>query len=93
MKKVDEDHGPVEDMALTIAYLATQETATSSGAVFSIIAIGRIINFSEPAPIETIKINENSWTIEELIREIPEKLLKEFYPLEKGTNLHNLNGI
>jgi hypothetical protein len=78
MKKVEEDHGPAEDMAPFVAYLATKEAATISGAVFSITASGVITLFSEPAAIQTIKKDNSPWTMEELIKDIPGKLLKDY---------------
>ncbi len=83
MKKVEADHGPAEDMAPFVAYLATEEAAFISGAVFSITASGRITLFSDPAPIKTITKDDAPWTVEELIAVIPEKLLKDYVSIAK----------
>ncbi|MGD0876973.1 MAG: SDR family NAD(P)-dependent oxidoreductase [Anaerolineales bacterium] len=78
MKKVEDDHGPAENMAPFVAYLATKEAATVSGAVFAITASGRIALFSEPAEIQSVKKDDTPWTMDELIKEVPEKLLKDY---------------
>lgn len=82
MKKVEEDHGPAEDMAPFVAYLATEEAAFISGAVFSVTASGRVTLFSEPVPAQTIEKDGapggSPWTVEELIQQVPESLLKDY---------------
>lgn len=78
MKKVEDDHGPAEDMAPFVAYLATEEAAFISGAVFSITASGRITLFSDPAPIQTIMKDTAPWAMEELIEAVPKSLLKDY---------------
>ena len=78
MKKVEEDHGPAEDMAPFVAYLATEEAAFISGSVFSLTASGRVTLYSEPAPVQTIQKDGSPWTVEELIQQAPESLLKDY---------------
>ncbi len=78
VRKVEEDHGPAENLAPFLAYLATEEAATISGAVFDITASGRITIWSDPAPIHTIKKDNHPWTMEELITAVPEELLKGY---------------
>ncbi|MEK5163262.1 SDR family NAD(P)-dependent oxidoreductase [Paenibacillus sp. FSL R5-0527] len=78
MKEVEEAHGPAENMAPFVAYLATEEAAFISGAVFSITANGRVALYSDPEPAGEIKKNEGPWTVEELIKTVPENLLKDY---------------
>jgi 3-oxoacyl-[acyl-carrier protein] reductase len=78
MKKVEEDHGPAEDMAPFVAYLATEEAAFISGSVFSLTASGRVTLYSDPAPVQTIQKDGSPWTVEELIQQAPESLLKDY---------------
>ena len=78
MKKVEDDHGPAEDMAPFVAYLATDEAAFISGAVFSVTASGRVALYSEPAPLQTIQKDGSAWTVEELIQTAPESLFKDY---------------
>ncbi|MNW66885.1 short chain dehydrogenase [compost metagenome] len=78
MKEVEEAHGPAENMAPFVAYLATQEAAYISGAVFSVTANGRITLYSDPVSTHEIKKNDVPWTMEELIKVVPEKLLKDY---------------
>jgi len=78
LKQVEDDHGPAENLAPFIAYLATEEAAAISGAVFDITASGRITLWSDPAPVQTIQKDDSPWTMEELIETVPEKLLKGY---------------
>lgn len=78
MKKVEDDHGPAEDMAPFVAYLATDEAAFISGSVFSITASGRVTLFSEPVPAQTIRKDGSPWTVDELAAAVPEQLLKDY---------------
>jgi 3-oxoacyl-[acyl-carrier protein] reductase len=78
MKEVEDAHGPAENMAPFVAYLATDEAGHISGAVFSITASGRVALYSDPAPVAEIKKNDGPWTVEELIDVVPERLLKDY---------------
>jgi 3-oxoacyl-[acyl-carrier protein] reductase len=78
LKEVEDAHGPAENMAPFVAYLATVEAAGISGAVFSVTANGRIALYSDPVPAAEIKKADSPWTVDELIREVPEKLLKVY---------------
>ncbi|MCJ7585614.1 MAG: SDR family oxidoreductase [Anaerolineales bacterium] len=78
MKKVEDDHGPAENMAPFVAYLATEEATYISASVFSITASGRVTLYSDPAPTQTIRKDDSPWTVEELIKVAPEKLLKNY---------------
>jgi 3-oxoacyl-[acyl-carrier protein] reductase len=74
MKEVEEAHGPAENMAPFVAYLATGE----GGAVFSITANGRAALYSDPETAGEIKKSDGPWTVEELIKTVPENLLKNY---------------
>ncbi|MFB5678855.1 SDR family NAD(P)-dependent oxidoreductase [Paenibacillus terreus] len=78
MKEVEEAHGPAENMAPFVAYLATGEASFISGAVFSITANGRLSLYSDPEPACEINKNDDPWTVEELIKTVPENLLKDY---------------
>lgn len=77
MKKVEDDHGPAENMAPFVAYLTAAEAGHISGAVFSLTASGRVTLYSDPAPLQTIKKDDQPWTVEELISAAPEKLRRD----------------
>jgi len=76
-------HGPAENMAPFVVYLASEEAAFISGAVFSVTANGRVSIYSEPVQIQTIKKDNSPWTVEELIKVVPEKLLKDYESIAK----------
>ncbi len=78
LKEVEEAHGPAEDLAPFIAYLATEEAACISGAVFDVTANGRVALFSEPVQTSVIKKEGQPWTVEELIQAVPEDLCKDY---------------
>jgi len=78
LKKVEDAHGPAEDMAPFVAYLATQEANFISGSVFSVTADGRVTLYAEPVPAAEIKKNDGPWTVEELIGSAPETLFKGY---------------
>lgn len=75
MKEIDDAHGPAENLAPFLAYLATQEAAYISGAVFVVTGSGRISLFSDPTITKTISKDDSPWTLDELIKVAPEKLL------------------
>jgi 3-oxoacyl-[acyl-carrier protein] reductase len=81
MREVDAAHGPAEDMAPFIAYLATDEAAFISGGVFSVTANGRVALYSDPLPVAEIQHAGLPWTVEELSRVVPAELLKDYVPL------------
>jgi 3-oxoacyl-[acyl-carrier protein] reductase len=83
LREVEDAHGPAENMAPFVAYLATQEAAYISGAVFSVTANGRISLYSDPVPTNTIKKDDVPWTVEELLEEVPERLLKDYVSIAK----------
>ena len=78
LKEVEEAHGPAEDLAPFIAYLATGEAARISGAVFDVTANGRVALFSEPVQTSAIKKDGQPWTVDELIKTVPEELCKDY---------------
>lgn len=78
LRQVEDAHGPAEDMAPFVAYLATEDAACVSGAVFSVTANGRVSLYSEPAAAAEITKDNGPWTVEELIQVAPERLLKDY---------------
>lgn len=78
MSEVEEAHGPAENMAPFVAYLATDAAAHISGSIFSITANGRISLYSDPVIIKEIKKDNSPWTITELIKEAPQHLFKDY---------------
>lgn len=83
LKELEETHGPAENMAPFVAYLATEEASYISGAVFSITANGRVSLYSDPVLIQEMKKADIPWTVEELIKVVPEKLLKNYKSIAK----------
>jgi 3-oxoacyl-[acyl-carrier protein] reductase len=83
MREVDAAHGPAEDMAPFVAWLATDEAASVSGAVFSVTANGRVALYSDPVPVAEIAHGGLPWTLDELSRAVPAELLKDYVPLAK----------
>ncbi len=78
LKQVEDAHGPAEEMAPFVAYLATDAAAGISGSVFSVTANGRVALYSDPVPAAEIKKDDGPWTVEELIQVAPEKLLRDY---------------
>jgi 3-oxoacyl-[acyl-carrier protein] reductase len=81
LREVDAAHGPAEDMAPFVAYLATDEAAFITGAVFSVTANGRVALYSDPLPVAEIQHDGLPWTVDELSRVAPLQLLKDYVPL------------
>lgn len=86
MKAVEAAHGPAEDMAPFLAYLATQEAEYISGAVFSVTGDARVTLYTEPQEASTIKKSEGPWLVEELIATVPQTLLKDYVSIAKTNN-------
>lgn len=86
MKAVEAAHGPAEDMAPFLAYLATQEAEYISGAVFSVTGDARVTLYTEPQEASTIKKNDGPWSVEELIATVPQTLLKDYVSIAKTNN-------
>jgi hypothetical protein len=68
---------PLAHKSFSVAYLAAEEAAIISRAVFDITASGQIVHWSEPAPLQMIKKDESPWMMEALVETVLEKLLKE----------------
>jgi hypothetical protein len=61
-----------------LAYLSTNEASFISGSVFAVTAAGKIDLYSDPVPVKRIKHDGKPWTVEELIAQMPETLLKDY---------------
>ncbi len=68
--------GP-ESIAPFIAYLATDEAASITGAVFSVVGSTFGI-YSDPTITATINKKEGIWTVDELVKAVPAELLKGY---------------
>lgn len=77
MKASEEAHGPAENLTF-LAYLSSEVAGNISGAVFSVTGGGQIALYSEPAHISQIQKSGEAWTMEELRREVPARLLKDY---------------
>jgi 3-oxoacyl-[acyl-carrier protein] reductase len=72
-----ESHVPPEHLAPFIAYLATDEAKDISGTVFRVS--GELIGiYSAPQIIREINKEKGMWTVDELVKVVPEKLLKGY---------------
>jgi len=67
---------PPDLFSAFIAYLATDEAKDINGAVFMTFG-GRIMRYSNPAIVEVMECTE-PWTVENAIKEAPEKLFKGY---------------
>jgi hypothetical protein len=70
-------HPPVEALVPFNTYLATNEASYITGSVFRVEG-GHVGLYSVPQEISTIDKKEGMWTVEELIKAVPEKLLKGY---------------
>ena len=77
MKESNKQHGSAENLTF-LAYLSSEEAANISGAVFSVTGGGRVSLYSEPIHVSEIDKTGEPWTIDELRREVPQKLLKDY---------------
>ncbi|MBI2979261.1 MAG: SDR family NAD(P)-dependent oxidoreductase [Chloroflexi bacterium] len=68
---------PPETVGPLIAYLCTEEAGDINGQVFDVTK-GNISIYSEPVKVRTIPRKETLWTVEELIKLVPAKLLKGY---------------
>lgn len=78
MVQVQADHGAAEDAAPFLAYLCTEDAESINGSVFSVTASGRIEIYSEPVRNREIWKKSSPWTVEELKKAVPEKLLVDY---------------
>jgi 3-oxoacyl-[acyl-carrier protein] reductase len=77
MKASEEAHGPAENLTF-LAYLPSADAATISGAVFSVTGNGQIALYSEPVHVSKIEKTGDAWTMDELRKQVPEVLLKNY---------------
>jgi hypothetical protein len=77
MKASEEAHGPAENLTF-LAYLASADAATISGAVFSVTGNGQVALYSEPVHISRIEKIGDAWTMDELRKQVPEVLLQNY---------------
>lgn len=68
---------PPETVAPLIAYLCTDEAADINGQVFDVTK-GDIAIYSDPVKAYTLHREEGLWAVEELIKLVPEELLKGY---------------
>jgi 3-oxoacyl-[acyl-carrier protein] reductase len=76
MRRFEEGMSP-DYLAPFIAYLATDEAANISGTVFDLRG-NRCSIYSNPVQIHTIDKKEGMWTVDELVKKVPEGLLKDY---------------
>ena len=98
IRQIESQHGEPYDLAPFLAYLCTEDADYISGSVFGVTGAGRIEYFSEPEITSVISRDDRPWKVEELKKEVPENLLKNYVPLEErdswtntssGVNLSN----
>ena len=68
---------PPEAIAPVVIYLATEETAYISGAVWAIQG-GHVALYSGPAELITMDKREGWWTVDELAERVPKALLEGY---------------
>jgi NAD(P)-dependent dehydrogenase (short-subunit alcohol dehydrogenase family) len=68
-----------EKLAPFIAYLASDAAANISGTVF-LVSGGHIGRFSDPQEIASLDKKDGLWTVDELIKQVPDALLKGYRP-------------
>lgn len=73
--KVEANHGPAENLGPMLAYLCTEDAAWINGVVFDVKASGKMSFYSDPARVRQIQKADGMWTVEELKKAVPEKLL------------------
>jgi 3-oxoacyl-[acyl-carrier protein] reductase len=77
MEASEEAHGPAENLTF-LAYLASADAATISGAVFSVTGNGQVALYSEPVHVSRIEKIGDAWTMDELRKQVPEILLQNY---------------
>ncbi|MDP3879977.1 MAG: SDR family NAD(P)-dependent oxidoreductase [Dehalococcoidales bacterium] len=65
---------PPETVGPLVAYLCTQEAGDINGQVFDVTK-GNISIYSEPERVRTLPRKDGLWTVEDLVKLVPEKLL------------------
>jgi 3-oxoacyl-[acyl-carrier protein] reductase len=78
LAEAERNHGPAENTAPFLAYLATDEAAFVSGSVFAVTAAGKIDLYSDPQPIKRIQHDGQPWTMDELIEQMPQTLFEGY---------------
>jgi 3-oxoacyl-[acyl-carrier protein] reductase len=68
---------PVEQLGPFITYLATEEAGYITGSVFQVEG-GHVGLYSVPKEIQTIDKKEGVWTVDELVKIVPNELLKGY---------------
>lgn len=74
------DMSSPEQLTPFIVYLASDAAANISGTVFSVHG-GHIARFSDPREIAFMDKKEGLWTVDELIKQVPDGLLKDYRPV------------
>lgn len=77
-REVEADHGPAENLAPFIAYLATDGAAYINGTVFTIKASNKMSFYSEPETVRQIWKKDGVWTVDELAEAVPQELLYDY---------------
>lgn len=75
LEHVEREHGPAEHLAPFLVYLASENGADVSAAVFDVTAGGRITLYSEFSKAAEIRKDGGPWTLDELASAAPEQLL------------------
>lgn len=83
MKQIERQHGDPYDLAPFLAYLCTEDAGYISGSVFGVTGAGRIEYFSEPEITSVISREDRPWKVEDLKKEVPENLLRNYVLLEE----------
>jgi len=77
MLKILESVPTPETITPFLVYLATEEAASISGTVFSLMG-SHIGLYSEPSEISALDKQQGYWTVDELVEQIPHLLLKNY---------------
>ncbi|MEH7096495.1 SDR family NAD(P)-dependent oxidoreductase [Neobacillus vireti] len=83
VEESEKEHGPAENVAPFLVYLCTEPGSYVNGAVFTVTGGGRISVYSDPKIINEIKKADEPWSVDELIKQVPETLLKDYVSIGK----------
>ena len=83
VEESEREHGPAENVAPFLVYLCTEQASYVNGAVFTVTGGGRISLYSDPKIIKEIKKTDKPWSVDELIKQVPETLLKDYVSIGK----------
>lgn len=78
-KAVEANHGPAENLGPMIAYLCTEEASYINGTVFDMKASGKMSFYSEPVRVREIFKENEPWTVDELVKAVPNELLYDYH--------------